>query len=320
MNINPLHTTPIFHGRKEAIIHNASITKNQLISLLDAGKSLKEITRELQITDTTYLELLAKFGIKTKMQEAKDNISLITSEQLQRLVLSGKKVKEICEELNIQERTYSRLLDKFGIMSPRKAMKAHVATITADMLQNLVDEGFSPTEISEKLKIGVDMFYKLLKRLNINYNYQHHSNEVKISPQILAEMAESGKTTTEIASELGISGTTYHAKVKAANIKTVFRDSIDTIAAITKERIQELINKGLKIAEICQILNITNANYIALLRKYNLQTRQRQSSFVISAISKQQILELRDAGKSVKEICQQLHISQSTYRRILNSL
>ena len=94
------------------------------------------------------------------------------------------------------------------------------------------------------------MFYKLLKRLNINYNYQHHSNEVKISPQILAEMAESGKTTTEIASELGISGTTYHAKVKAANIKTVFRDSIDTIAAITKERIQELINKGLKIAEI----------------------------------------------------------------------
>ena len=65
---------------------------------------------------------------------------------------------------------------------------------------------------------------------------------------------------------------------------------------------------------------MTNANYIALLRKYNLQTRQRQSSFVISAISKQQILELRDAGKSVKEICQQLHISQSTYRRILNSL
>lgn len=252
------------------------------------------------------------------MKESKEKIASITYERLDTLVKSGKKVKEICAILGIPERTYSRLLDKFGIITPRKEAKNRINSITAEELQKLVDDGLSIDEIVRKLQIDKAMFYKLLKRLHINYDYQHHVGEIRIPPEVLRQMTKSGKNTAQIAAELGISQGTFHQKAKCANVKTILRDSIDTISSVSKEEVQSLIDKGLKQDEICKKLNITRVNFIALMRKYNLQTPQKRSMDIISRISKQQLLDLRAQGKMIKEICKLLSISLSTYRRIIN--
>ena len=156
-----------------AVKRNSIITKEQILELRESGRKYSEILKELGISEDTYNTLLAKFGIVTEFQKAKQNIAQITKEKLQALVESGQSVKKICEELNIPVRTYSRLLDKFGLVTGRKAAKKHIASITPEMLQTLLDKGRSKLEICERLKINDAMFYRLLKRFNIKYNYLH---------------------------------------------------------------------------------------------------------------------------------------------------
>lgn len=306
-------------ARKASINHNSSITKEQLQKLIDSGKPLKEILKELQINEATYNTLIAKFGIVTEAKQAKQRIAAISKEKLLELVQSGKSVKEICEGLNIHERTYSRLLDKFGISTQRKEAKQKLGAITAKELQELVDMELSIDEICQILQISKPNFYKLLKRLKIQYNYQHHYGEIKISPERLQEVSQSGKTTAEIAKELGIAVTTYHEKAKLARIQTLLRGSIDRISEISIEEFQRAINSGMSVNEICSKFNITIANYSALIRKHNLSTPQRVSISRNAGVSAEEILKLKQAGKSVAEICKTLNISESTYRRILTA-
>ncbi len=304
-------------ANKIATAHNASIKKEQFVELLQAGKSMKEITKILGISDAAYIYFISKFGIVTKSKLAKQNISAITKECLQELIDKGLPSKEICEILNIPVRTYSRLLDKFGIITERKASKAHIASIQASDLQAAVDAGLKADEICKLFKTNKTAFYKLLKRLNIRYDYQHHNGEVLIPRDELVELASSDKTVNEIADELGVAATTYHEKAKLAQVKTVLRDSINTVNSIPKARIQGLINEGKSVDEICEELGITRANYITLLRKHNLQTLARKFQANISTITKEQLIELRKSGKTAAQICEELKISEHTFRRIM---
>lgn len=304
---------------KASVKHSSSITKERVLELRNSGMKYTDIIAELGVSEDAYNTLLSKWGIVTDYKREKQNIAQITKEQLESLVQGGLSVKAICEELKIPERTYSRLLDKFGLVTGRKAAKQHAASITHEMLQGLVDEGFSKQEICARLKIQEYMFYRLLKRLNVQYNYLHNAHEVKISKAKLEELVKSGKTAKEIASELGIAVTTYHEKAKALGVATVFRESIDRINSVSKEEIQEALDAGMSVSAICEKFCITKMNYTALLRKYNLLTSMRESGEIIAGVTKEQILALRKAGKNTQEICKELNISKSTLRRILSA-
>lgn len=303
---------------KKAKMYYDSISQEQFVDLLASGKSYQEILNELQITPNIYSSLLAKFGIKTKQNFQKEKIASITKEQIETLIKDNKSAKEISQILNIPERTYSRLLAKFGIVTENMINRNHIASIDARTLQKLVDEKLSPDEICKRLDINNSIFYKLLKRLKINYNYQHHFGEIVIPKDRLEQLASSGKTIKQIAEELKCAETTYSEKAKVAQIKTVYRESINTLDSVSIKKLQEMIDAKMPVQQICKNLNITHANYTALIRKYNLQTAHRKSRQTISNIKKQDIIELRKAGKSIEEICKELNISQSTYRRILN--
>ncbi len=302
---------------RASVKHSSSITKERVLELRNSGMKYTDIIAELGVSEDAYNTLLSKWGIVTDYKREKQNIAQITKEQLESLVQGGLSVKAICEELKIPERTYSRLLDKFGLVTGRKAAKQHAASITHEMLQGLVDEGFSKQEICARLKIQEYMFYRLLKRLNVQYNYLHNAHEVKISKAKLEELVKSGKTAKEIASELGIAVTTYHEKAKALGVATVFRESIDRINSVSKEEIQEALDAGMSVSAICEKFCITKMNYTALLRKYNLLTSMRESGEIIAGVTKEHILALRKAGKNTQEICKELNISKSTLRRIL---
>ncbi len=303
----------------EVVSHNSSIKKEQLVELLDAGKSMQEIMKILSITDSTYISLISKFGIVTNAKASVRNIGTITKEVLSSLVQCGQSVKEICKTLNIQERTYSRLIDKFGIVTPRKRAKEVIASIKPEDLQSLVDCGMTPGAISKELGINRHMFYHLLKRFKIDYDYAHHRGEISIPVTRLAAVAASGKTTSEISKDLGVAVNTFHTKAKIARVDTVLRSSLDKISSIPQQKIQALIDRGLNVKDICTELNITEAQYTSLIRKYNLSTAHRQFRANISSITKEQLVEMKKQGKSVKEICTELKISKSTYRRLMNA-
>lgn len=302
---------------KDSLENISKITKEQIQQAINAGMKYNEIINKFGISSSAYNGLLKKFNIITESKSAKNNISSITKEKLQALVDSGKKVKAICEELNIPVRTYSRLLDKFGILTKRKQSKAHIESITREQILALMEQGLSKLEILEKLKIKNDTFYILLKRLDIPYNYRSHGNEINIPKEKLEEAIRSNKTTQEIADSLGIAVNTFHRKAKNQKVKTTYSPAIDIIKNIDVNEFQKSLQSGLTIENICKKFKITKAIYTSIIRKYNLTTRQRIATENVSKVTREQILELRKQNKSPKEILKELNISHSTYYRIL---
>lgn len=302
---------------KESIEKIKAVKKEDIVRLLQEGKSNTEIAKILRIKDSMLTSLIAKFGIETKHIKSRRNIALITKEKLQELVSSGKSVKEICEVLNIPERSYSRLVRQFGVITERQKARKHLASITRETIQALVDEGLSVSEISKRLKVNNSTFYRLLKQLKVNYIYVHHNNEIVIPKHVLQAKAKSGETTKEISDSLGIAPTTYHLKARAAEVKTVLRDSIDTLDNISFEEFQSVVNKCKSVKEICETLHITKANYFALMHKYKVETPYRRAVASVAATSAEQIRDMRATGKSVRDICLELHISEGSYHRIL---
>lgn len=302
---------------KKNIAHLATIKKEDIENLLNAGKSSSEIAAILKIPSSALTSLISRYGIVTKNIQSRQQISQISKEKLQELVSSEKSVNEICELLKIPVRTYSRLVKLFEIKTKRQMAKEHLASISRESLQRLVDDGFSVKEICKILKINSATFYILLKRLKIDYKYTHHYNEIVIPESVLQKKAQSGESTKEISASLGIAVNTYHKKAKTAGVKTVLRDSLDKLASISKEQFQAAVNRFKSIEAVCDSLNITRANYFALMHKYNVTTDARRSMDLIGKVNAAQILEMRASGKSVKDICYELNISKSSYNRIM---
>lgn len=302
---------------KKRLKEVSNVTAENILQLKEEGKSVKEIIETLNISYGIYNGLINKAQITTELKKCKQRISGITKEHLEALINSGKKVKEICEELQIPERTYSRLVDKFGIITERKKIKLNNKKVTKEILQTLVNQNFSRDEICEKLNISQTSFYKMLKMFDINYDYLHHANEKIISKKEMEEAIRKGKTIKEISKDLNIGVSTYHFKAKATKVETVLRKNIDTIDSISKEEIQDAINSGLTIKELTEKFNITEANYIALIRKYNLSTPQRENMKKIANISKEEIISMLNEGMTKKEIAKKLGIATKSLERIL---
>lgn len=290
-------------------------SKERILSLQSSGKKYTEIVKELEISETTYNALCAKYDIVSEMQKLKQHIASI----MERFkAIAGKKpMKEVCEELNITERTYSRLINTCEILTERKKAKLRARAITPEYLQELVDNNLTVKEIGAILGVNKALVYRKFKEFNTNYNYQHHYNERRFSAEVLARIQEISKTVREAADNLEVAVTTYHAKVKRAGVKTVYRDSIDKLNSISPEEFQKAV-ETMTVKEICKKFNITEANYTSLIRRYNTKTPHRASMERIANITKEELLKDRAEGKMIKTICAERGIGLSTYRRIIN--
>lgn len=294
---------------------NANIPKERILQLQSSGKKYKEIVKELGVSETTYNSLCAEYDIVSEMQKLKQHIASITEERFRSLV-DKFPVKEVCKKLQISERTYSRLIDKFKIITKRKMEKLRAQAITKEQLQELVDSGLTKKEICALLGINQPLFYVLLKRHNIKYNYQHHHREKNIPGEVLERVQKISKTVKEAADKLGITVATYHEKAKNAGVKTIYRDAIDKLNSISPGEFQEAVDK-MPVKEVCKKFGITLSNYLTLIRRHNTQTPQRIAMERIAGITKEDLLKDRAEGKMIKTICAERGIGLSTYRRIM---
>ena len=303
---------------KNKKLNIANITKDQLTSLIESDRTYSEICEELGISQSTLGKLILDFKIDTKILQTKKIVSGITKEQLQELVDSGKSNAEICKELNIPIRTYTLLTNKFGIVTDMRRAKINISNITKEELQSLVDAGFTREEICKKLNLsGEGVFYKLLKRLNIQYDYRNHAGEIIIPKKDLQRVVNEWESYQDIQEKLNISDTTFYEKTKAEKIKTVMSDSIEKIKSLNIKEIQKKLDSGATPKEICDMFDISLSMYSSLIRQYGLVSNAKRKKLSVKSITKEQLETLITRGKTTKEICQGLNISVKTYMRLL---
>lgn len=239
---------------------------------------------------------------------------VITKKTLQELVDNKIPVDEICKELNISVRNYSTLVNRFGIMTDFRKNKANSLSITKEKLQELVDKGLTAKEIYEKLNISDSVFYHLLKRLGINYNYKHHANLKDIPKNKLEQTVKEWESQAKAEEELDISASTFNYKAREAKVETVLSGSIDRLQKLgsKKEEIQRYLDEGATPQEICEMYDIPPVMYHSLIRKYNLVSAAKKKFDSTKTITGAQLEQLLKSGKSKTEICEELGISRNT--------
>ena len=292
----------------------AKVTKEDIINLIESGKTYPEIAEILNIAQPTLQRLVTKFKIKTKILEKKDAMNNVTKEKLEELMESGKNVDEICKELNISRRNYSTLVNRFEIMTKFRQGKANNLSVSKEELQKLVDQGKTVDEICKILNISDSSFYHLLKILDINYNYKHHYKLKDISKNKLKQTVKNWESQTKAEGNLGIKAQTFNYKAREAKVSTVLSDSIDRLKELggKRDEIQMYLDEGATPQEICEMYNIPSVMYHSLIRKYNLISTAKKKFDSCKNITKEQLEQLLKSGKSKTEICEELGISRNT--------
>ena len=186
--------------------------------------------------------------------------------------------------------------------------------ITKKTLQELVDKGLTAKEIYETLNISDSVFYHLLKRLGINYNYKHHANLKDIPKNKLEQTVKEWESQAKAEEELDISASTFNYKAREAKVETVLSGSIDRLQKLgnKKEEIQRYLDEGATPQEICEMYDIPPVIYHSLIRKYNLVSAAKKKFDSTKTITGAQLEQLLKSGKSKTEICEELGISRNT--------
>ena len=292
----------------------AKVKKEDIINLIESGKTYPEIAEILGIAQPTLQRLITKLKISTKILQKKEAINNVTKEKLEELIESGKNVDEICKELNISRRNYSTLVNRFGIMTAFRQNKANTLSITKKELQTLVDKGLTVKEICKTLNISNPLFYHLLKRLGVNYNYKHHARLKEVPKNKLEETVKNWESQAKAEEELDVAATTFHHKAREAKVTTVLSGSIDRLKELEAktDEIQMYLDEGATPQEICEMYDIPPVMYHSLIRKYNLVSTAKRKFDSAKNITKEQLEQLLRSGKSKMEICEELGISRNT--------
>lgn len=295
-------------------MRTSEITKEEITKLIESEKTYPEISKILGISQPTLQRLIGKFKIETQIMKTKSTLENITKEKLENLIKSGKKVDEICKKLNISRRNYSTLVNRFGIMTEFRKNKAAMANISKEELQELVDKGLTVKELCKHFNFSdPSAIYRLFKKLNINYNYQHHYKLKEVQKNKLEKVVSDWKSQDDIEEKLNISPTAFYIKTKEAKVDTVMSNSIKKLNSINIKEVQQYLDEGATTQEICEMYDLTTNMYHSLLRKYNLQSSGKKVFDNAKKITKEQLEQLINSKKSVNEICKELNISNNTF-------
>ncbi len=148
----------------------ASITKEQLSSMLSSGKSINDICRELNISRPSAARLLAQYNLLTERQIYHEKVSNISEKQLSRLISEGYTKEQICNILGIADSMYYQLVEKFDIMIDYKKIRQNVASITKEQILEQIALGKNIKDASRALNVSGPTYRNLLKKFNITVN------------------------------------------------------------------------------------------------------------------------------------------------------
>ena len=301
--------------QKAAIKRSKKISKEEIVSRLDAGVPIMKICEELNISWSTFKKLITEYGIQTKQMKSQKHNITITREQLVSLLEQGLSRTEICERLGINLKTYNSKLNEFGIKSKLAIDKERVASITKEQLENLMQSGKTVNEICTELNISGATYSRLLHKFNIKGRRNFKISDE--TAQKFKQLVELNKSKEEICEQLNISQNMYFLMCNALGIKTVANQMEEKAALIKKEDIANLIAQNMSVEEIVQKLGISKAVYRRLLMKFDIKTAAKAAREKVANVDEAKLKELVAQGKTQAEIVSILNISKGTYMNLL---
>ena len=119
--------------------------------------------------------------------------------------------------------------------------------------------------------------------------------------------------------KLDMSVRTFYKKAKEAKVPTILSESINKLKDLgaKKEEIQMYLDEGATPQKICEMYDISPELYHSLVRKYCLVSSAKMQSERTKSITKEQLEQMIQSGKSQKEICKELGISSGTLHKRL---
>ena len=314
-----VHKFDIMTDYKKSKEQVSKITREDIVNLIEDGKTYPKIAEILGISKATLKNQITKMKITTKKLQGKKDIAKVTKEKLEELINSGKNIDEICKELNITQRSYSNLVNRFGIMTKIRQGKLNNSGITKDEMQTVIDTGLPVKEMCKRLNISRQIFYHLIRVLDINYNFRHHRNLKELSKDKIEQIVSEWESKEKAEEKLDMSVRTFYKKAKEAKVPTILSESINKLKDLgaKKEEIQMYLDEGATPQEICEMYDISPELYHSLVRKYCLVSSAKMQSERTKSITKEQLEQMIQSGKSQKEICKELGISSGTLHKKL---
>ncbi len=247
------------------------VTKEHIEALLEAGKSADEICEELHIRKRSYDALLNKLGVSTKLKRCKENIASITKEKLQAMVDSGLPVAEISKRLKITKATFYQLLKRLNI---RYNYKHHIGekVVPKQKLQNVVKDWENKDELLEELGIAEGTFYVKAKISAVKTLLSDSMKKTReINKAEVQEYLNQGATPQEICELFDLTPSQYNILLRTYGLENHQKKLYQNADKATKEKLEEMIAKGMSKADMCRELNITSATLRKKFYKFNLK-------------------------------------------------
>ncbi|MBS4759514.1 MAG: helix-turn-helix domain-containing protein [Clostridium sp.] len=318
--VNYLERFQIQTNQKELRNRVASVSKEQLVDLIEQGKTKIEICEQLGISSSSFNRLVNKYEITTSQKASMQKNASVTKEQLETLIKEGKSNREIYDILGISKSAYSKLLNKYGIKTETMLRTEKVASIKKETVIALMNQGKSAYEIIKELGISAKAYYKLLRKFDIDVKkYSVKSNDENLQKQVKV-LHGKGKSPNEIADELKIDVSMCYYILNKLQLASSRSQLLQKSSQISREQLLDVISEGKSMQENIKKLGITESSYYTLLKKYNILTETQKVRNRLAKISVEQISSLLSDKKSCKEVCDELNLSYGGFYDLMNKL
>ena len=156
--------------------------------LVEDGISNSEIAKEFNVATSTVVSMRKQLGMPSmRQQKMEEKVNTV----LEMLKSTNKPCRQkLATELGICRGSIDKIAQQYNISDT-------VRTNRDNQIMELLSQGFTTSQIAQKLNINVSTVFRTLSRLGVRLK-KHSSDEL-----VLAKLAE-GKTNKQIAEELGL--------------------------------------------------------------------------------------------------------------------
>lgn len=291
----------------------ANITK-ELLEQYDAeGKTIEEIADIFGVSKATIQNRKNKFGMVSQTKQSKLNYRNITEEDITVLMEQGMSMAQIRETLgNIPKTSFNRILNRLGIETSQKKAIQHNNSISREAIQVRLDAGMPVKQIQEELGIGRSEWQKKLREFGIETaDTQKYKKADTLTKELLETERSAGLSVSEISKKYNISQKAVYKRMHLYGLE-LSQPKTKTTVDITKEDILKRLAQGKTHNEIREEFGLSKDKYRYRLAEFQMETDLQKRRKLNKNITREQLGELVNSGKSITEISEILGISDET--------
>ena len=245
---------------------------------------------------------------------------VITKEKVLELRKTAKSEKDVYQALGVSMATYYKWLKKLGISSKLENYNSELSKISQEKFEELLKNKTPIDAICKFFKITTTAYYNLIDKFGLREKYIVGANRKAVTKEKLQELVDKQVSIDDICKELNIGKSAYYDLVQKFDIQTRYKTNHQRVRGVKKEQLEALLNQGKNYDEIAEELEISKSSIDTLISKFHIKTSIRETKAIAGEITKERLEALIESGKSVAEICEELHIARRYYTGLLNKL